>query len=137
MSTRWEPLNPTVIDSPGRIRVPQSLPVRVWRCSPFGRALELMWAPQGSPPMVCGLSKLQFQFLRVRLEVLVRVMSAVNPFHQMLPLMVASSSACSELSELCGVGIGSSSAGGASGWTDAGSAASPVSGSLSVTMLWK
>ena len=87
MSTCWVPLKPTVTDCPGLIRRPQPVPDKVWRKRPSPRSVVERLAPQGSPLMVWGLVKLQVQSLSRLSEVLVRVMSAVKPFHQRSPLI--------------------------------------------------
>ena len=85
MATCWVPLKPMVIDSPALIACPHPLPENVCRKVPSPRSVVETVAPHGSPLMVWGLVKLQVQSLSRLSEVLVRVMSAVKPFHQRSP----------------------------------------------------
>ena len=85
MATCWVPLKPMVIDSPALIACPHPLPENVCRKVPSPRSVVETVAPQGSPLMVWGLRMLQDQSSIRESDALVRLISAVKPFHQRSP----------------------------------------------------
>ena len=118
----WLPLKPTVTEPPAGIVVPHSVPLRLKRVRPLPRSLVFTTAPQASPLMVCGLSKLMLQPCSASALVLVSVSSAVKPFHQRLPPTLTNNSPGAEAAGSPAGAVGSISSG---------------CGAERLTMLWK